>query len=175
MDKRSLIKFSILLLIFCVCSAFGILLIKYNNAKREYISIRSIEMKNIDGNKVNIDTLSNNKLAPTVFFFFDPDCDLCVIEISKLLDVAEKIEGVNKIFVTISPRERVLDFLKDYPIGDLKYTHILLDTEFEFASQYDLSSPPSSVFYDNNGRYLTTHKGYAKPEVILDIINKAWK
>lgn len=108
---------------------------------------------------------------PTVFLYFNSECEHCQNEAEQIRDNVEKFENVQLVFISFEEPKKILDFATKYKLLDYDKITFLCDSKVNFATTFDVNSMPTVVIYDKNKKLLEKIKGEVKIENILKKIN----
>ena len=100
--------------------------------------------------------LKKNK--PTVFFFFNPDCDHCHQETKNLIAKIDQLKNVQILMISILDFNAIKKFHADYKIA--KYPNITMarETTYNLPGFFGIHSIPDVYVYDKRGRFIATYK-----------------
>ena len=122
-------------------------------------SVLTIETKDLNGNTTTIEQTTQSNLI--VLDFWATWCKPCVKSIPKLVELSEKYDSERISFIGInedSPRNinKVKPFVKS-----LNVTYpILLDPDQELMSELLVSSFPTLIVINRDGKVLYIHEGF---------------
>lgn len=129
-----------------------------NDAKAQ---LPSIILKDIDGNNIKTDTISNSG-KPIIISFFATWCKPCLRELSAIAEVYEEWQeetDVELIAVSIDEGANSLKVKPLFVSQDWKFK-VLLDTNKEFMRAMNVNMIPSLFLIDKRGKIVYTHTGY---------------
>lgn len=141
---------------------------KINHKKEVAENIKTIPTftyKTIDGKVFTNTDLKKN--IPTVFLYFNSECEHCQNEAEQIRDNVEKFENVQLVFISFEEPKKILDFATKYKLLDYDKITFLCDSKVNFATTFDVNTLPAVVIYDKNKKLLEKIKGEVKIEKIL--------
>jgi len=126
-------------------------------------TLPSIEVKTIDGKKVNIQNYGKTGKI-TIISFWATWCGPCIKELDNIIDVYEdwqKKYGCELIAITIDD-SRNISKVKPFVDGrGWPYT-ILTDENKDLARALNVNNPPQVLLLDANGNIVYVHNGYTE-------------
>lgn len=147
-------------------SLFLYALQKHNVESKKIQIMPQIDLYAIDGEKFSLRNLK--PLKNTAILFFSPDCEFCQKEINDILANASSLTGIIWIFVTLSSREDLEEFLRVCPIGSIPNARICIEECPQLFTELDVTAPPSLFIYNTDGK-LEHHKyGAVSIKTILE-------
>jgi thiol-disulfide isomerase/thioredoxin len=133
-------------------------------------SLPSVELSDINGNKVNVSELGKHG-HPVVLSFWATWCVPCKKELSNLADLYDEWkEKYHVEIVAISIDDsRSTTKVKPYVEGQRWEYLVLLDINQELKRSLNIQSVPFTVLTDANGKIVYTHSGYVEgDEYVLE-------
>ena len=133
-------------------------------------SLPSVELVDINGNKVNVAELGKNG-HPVVLSFWATWCVPCKKELSNLAEMYEEWKQKYHVeIVAISIDDsRSTTKVKPYVEGQRWEYQVLLDINQELKRSLNIQSVPFTVMTDANGKIVYTHSGYVEgDEYVLE-------
>ena len=118
----------------------------------------------IQGAAFTQDHLQNK---PTVFVYFNSDCDYCKSEAAKIQKRLSAFKNVQLIFISFEKSEAIQQFAKDYKLNDQENVLFLEDKKGLFSQLFDANTIPYLLVYDTNRKLLQKFKGATKVDWIL--------
>ena len=121
----------------------------------------SIQLKDINGNTVDVSKL-NNDGKPFIISFFATWCKPCLRELKAIAEVYPDWQdetGMKLVAVSIDEAQNVG---KVKPLVDAEgwEYEVLLDTNSDFRRAIGAQSVPHLLIVDGNGRIVESHSGY---------------
>ena len=126
---------------------------------------------NIPGNLTYF--ISNeNKSAPYIILFFDPDCYYCHVETEALLNHTDELTGIKIYMISTSDINSIATFSDQYNLSG--YTGLIAGQVCPvfFNSSYGLRTVPSLFLYDKNGILIYSNSGYTPVTEILEVLRR---
>ena len=108
----------------------------------------------------------------TVFLYFNSECDYCQYEAQSISNNIDKFKNIQLIFVSTEPIEKIKTFSDQYNLNNKPHITFLYDGTDNFSSQFNATSIPFTLIYDENQNLIKAHKGQLNAIGILQIINK---
>lgn len=118
---------------------------------------------------------SNKNLKPnlpTIFIYFNSECDFCQHEAQTISDHIDKFKAVQFVFVSTEPIETIRQFSKHYNLNNQQNITFLYDSLHDFSSRFDATSIPYILIYDSNQKLLKKHKGQLNTNGILKVLDQ---
>jgi peroxiredoxin len=144
------------------------IVIKINHKKEVAVFIKKMpkfEYKTYDGKIFNNHNLKKN--TPTLFIYFNSECDFCNHEAKQIKDNIEKLRDVQIVFVSFEKSEPIIFFLKKYKLEHYDNITFITDSKVSFAPTFDVKSLPTIIIYNKNRTLVTKLKGQTKVTNIL--------
>lgn len=144
-----------------VILCFAVMLFGFSNVVKAQLP--SVTLKDINGNIVKTDTLSNNG-KPFIIDFFATWCKPCNRELKAISEVYhdwQEETGVKLIAVSIDQAQNIN---KVKPMVDeygWEY-EVLLDPNSEFKRALGIQMIPYVLIVDGNGKIVYKHNGYTE-------------
>lgn len=113
------------------------------------------KLKDLDGNEVSLSSLKGKKVFLNFWATWCPPCKAEMPEIEKLY---QETKDSNLVILAVDIGENS-NTVKPF-IDENKYNFkVLLDSDQSVATQYGISSIPTSYFIDTDGNIISTHIG----------------
>lgn len=166
---KKYLKIIIPILILGTIAFMGYKVISKINHKKEVAehikTIPSFSYSTIDGKLFSNKDLKDN--SPTVFLYFNSECEHCQSEAEQIRDNVEKFASVQLVFISFEEPEKITAFAKKYKLDHYDAITFLCDKQVSFATTFDVSGLPTVVIYDKNMKLIEKIKGQIKIENIL--------
>jgi peroxiredoxin len=141
--------------------------INHKNEVAEHIkTIPAFSYKTIKGQIFSNSDLKND--TPTVFLYFNSECEHCQSEAEQIRDNVEKFESVQLVFISFEKPKNIEAFATKYKLNHYDNINFLCDSKVSFSITFDVNSLPTIVLYDKNKKLLGKIKGQVKVETILE-------
>jgi hypothetical protein len=104
---------------------------------------------------------------PTIFFYFDPDCDHCQLIATWINSQQELFKGITLVLVSWAEVDAIKEFPGKYLpafTGDLFVTK---DKEYQIDKWFGYSVTPSIYVYNNKGLRTASFKDETRPEILV--------
>ncbi len=105
--------------------------------------------------------------GPLLIVHFDPDCEHCEYEIEGLFGSRESLKGCKVLLVTGADTASARSFVRRHGLLDYHSFVVLLDTAYQFDSQFGTGLIPANFIYDSDLRLVKLLEGEYKTETIL--------
>ncbi len=170
---KKFIKLFIGFLIFGSISYLSFKIINKLNHKKE-VAKRTKNIPNFSFYTSNGKPFSKNDLAnkPTVFLYFNSECDFCKSEATKIQEHLNDFKDVQLVFVSFEPSKNIETFAVKYKLNNKKNIVFLEDRKGVFSELFDVNSIPYIVVYDKNQQFIKKFKGATKIDAILKVLKK---
>lgn len=125
--------------------------------------IPSVTLKDINGNVVNTSEISNGG-KPFIISFFATWCHPCRRELNNINEVYEDWQsetGVKVIVVSIDAAQDVAK-VKPLVVSSGWDFEVLLDTNGDFKRELNITSVPTVIVFDGNGKIVSRKTGYVE-------------
>lgn len=130
-------------------------------------NIPNFSFLDLQGRVFTQDSLKNK---PTIFVYFNSDCDYCQSEATKIQERLSDFKNAELVFVSFEKNDSITQFAKKYKLGNQENVIFLEDTKAEFSKVFDVNSIPYIVAYDANKKLLQKFKGATKIDKILTVL-----
>ncbi len=108
------------------------------------------------------------KGKPTLFIYFNSECDFCNHEAEMVQQNLEKLKAIQVVFISYEPIEKIKQFATKFNLLHHANITFLSDSKISFATTFDVKSMPCLVLYDNNQKLIEKIKGQVKIETVLE-------
>lgn len=109
---------------------------------------------------------------PTIFIYFNSECDYCHHEAQTISDHIDKFNAVQFVFVSTEPIETIRQFSELYNLNQQQNITFSHDKTYLFSSRFDATSIPYILIYDSNQKLLKKHKGQLNANGILKVLDQ---
>lgn len=169
---KKFLKIIIPILILGAIAFMGYKLIRKINYKKEVAenikTIPAFSYLTIDGKVFSNKDLKEN--IPTVFLYFNSECEHCQSEAEQIRDNIEKFANAQLVFISFEEPKKITAFATKYKLDHYDTITFLYDKQVSFATTFDVNYLPSVVIYDKNKKLIKKIKGEVKIEKILQSI-----
>jgi len=166
---KKYLKIIIFLLFLSALGYFGFQIyskIKHKKEVAENIkTIPKFEFQNIKGGNFTNDNLKKD--TPTLFVYFNTECEFCNEETQMIKGNIEKFKAFQLVFISFEKPDLIKTFATKYKLTTYDNVTFLSDTKVSFATTFDVKSMPCLVLYDKNKKLIEKIKGQTKVETIL--------
>ncbi len=128
-------------------------------------SIPNFSFKTLDNTIFTNAELVTN--TPTVFIYFNTECDFCQHEAQSIGDNLAQFIHVRLLFVSTEPIETIRAFAKTYNLLTQQNITFLYDSTHTFSNRFDANSIPYILIYNKKQELVKKHKGQLRPKAIL--------
>lgn len=144
--------------------------INYKNEVKKHIKTIPVFLyQNIKGKTFTNENLK--KGTPTIFIYFNTDCEHCNTEAQTIKETITKFKGIELIFVSFEKPQLIKKFAERHQLNNYDNVYFLYDSKVTFAPTFDVNSIPCIVLYDKNHQLIEKIKGQTKPEVLIKKLN----
>lgn len=172
--KKKYFLIVIICVIVIVITLFTCQLYKKHRAEKLYASIPDIVLLSVDSVEYNLSCMKEDTVKPVVMFFFHPDCKLCEVEASNIIEHPEILCEAKVLFVSSASTEKIKIFLKKYPLQNLPNITVASDFYSEFTSLFNPSMIPTMYIYNRNHKLEMSIKGLRDLETVQKLIIRAY-
>ena len=145
--------------------------IKHKKEVAENIkTIPKFNFQNVNGGRFTNENLMKN--TPTLFVYFDSECEFCNEEAKMIQQNIEKFSPIQLIFVSIENPDKIKEFAINHKLLNYDKINFLSDTQVSFAPAFDVKSLPCLVLYDKNQHLIEKIKGQILPDILIKKLNK---
>lgn len=163
------LKIIIPILFIGVFSYFGYQIYSKIQHKKEVAenikTIPKFEYQNIKGGNFTNENLKED--TPTLFIYYNSDCDFCNEEAKMIKQNIEKFANFQVCFISFEKPEQIKLFSAKYQLNTYDNFHFLCDSKITFATTFDVKSMPCLVLYDKNKNLIEKIKGQTKVETLI--------
>ena len=118
-----------------------------NKKEKQYATLPAFYLSDLDGEMVSDELIDRNQA--TLFFFFDPDCNLCVTTLDSLRKKYIDFSDYQILLFTLVSKEKIKEFLDKMNFKPSQNIKILFDENAELISLMDIKGAPTSLIYKN--------------------------
>ena len=136
-------------------------------------TIPKFEYQNINGGVFTNENLK--KATPTLFIYFNSECEFCNEEAQMIKENIEKFSQVQLVFISFEKPDLIKAFATKYKLTTYDNVTFLSDTKVTFAATFDVKSLPCLVLYDQNQKLIEKIKGQVKAQTIINKFNSQFK
>ena len=166
---KKFLKISTIIFFLLFLGYFGFQIITKIQYKKEVAenikTIPKFEYQNINGG--NFINANLKGATPTLFIYFNSECDFCNEETQIIKENIDKFKEVQLVFISFEKKEPVKAFANKYKLTNYDNVHFLCDSKVTFAATFDVKSLPCLVLYDKNQKLIEKIKGQTKVETLL--------
>ncbi len=166
---KKYLKIVIPLIFICVIGYFGYEIYSKILYKRE-VAENIKTLPKFEYQKSNGGVFTNESLkkhTPTLFIYFNTECEFCNEEASMIKENIQKFANVQLVFISFEKSENIKGFASKYQLNNYANVYFLADTKINFATTFDVKSLPCLVLYDKNQKLIEKIKGQTKTETLL--------
>lgn len=143
--------------------------INHKAAVAEHIkTIPAFSYKTIEGKSFSNHDLKDDK--PTVFLYFNSECEHCQSEAEQIRDNVEKFSKAQLVFISFEEPKKMTAFATKYKLIGYDNISFLSDSKASFATTFDVNSLPTVVIYDKNKKLVAKIKGEVKIEKVISLL-----
>ena len=128
-------------------------------------TIPKFNFQNINGGRFANENLIKN--TPTLFVYFNSECEFCNEEAETIKENIEKFKNFQLIFISIEKPELIKSFAVKHKLNLYDKINFLSDSQVSFAPSFDVKSLPCLVLYDKDQNLIEKIKGQIKPEILI--------
>jgi cytochrome oxidase Cu insertion factor (SCO1/SenC/PrrC family) len=173
MNKKKL-KIILAIILFGVISFF-LYKIMYKVQEKNSISNRIKTIPDFDFTALNNKEFKKVNLKPnmpTVFFYFNSECDFCQHETQSIRVAIDKFNDIQLIFVSTEPIEEIKMFSEQYNLNNKRNIVFLHDSTDSFSNQFNATSIPYILIYNKDKELIKKYNGQINASGILRVLNK---
>jgi cytochrome oxidase Cu insertion factor (SCO1/SenC/PrrC family) len=117
-------------------------------------------------------TEKNIQNKPTIFIYFNSDCDFCHHEAKSISKNLNKFKKVQFIFVSFEETEEIKKFAELYKLDNQENIIFLEDKKGVFSTTFNANSIPYILIYNKNKELIKKHNGQLNANGILRVLNQ---
>lgn len=170
---KRFLKLFIPLLFICVFIYLGCQIFSQIKHKKDIVeNIKTIpKFKYINSKGGFFVNESLRKNTPTIFIYFNSECEFCIEEAKMIKKNIDKLEKIQLVFISFEKTELIKVFSKEYQLNNFDNVYFLSDERASFSTTFDVKSLPCLVLYDEKQQLIEKIKGQVKVETILKKLN----
>lgn len=141
---------------------------KINHKKEVAESIENLpkfQYQKLDGSNFSNKDLKKN--TPTIFLYFNSDCDFCNHEAQEIKENIGKLNKFQIIFISFEKQELIKAFSKKHKLDTYDNITFIHDAKVTFATTFDVKSLPTIIIYNSKNKLIGKLKGQTKVNNIL--------
>jgi thiol-disulfide isomerase/thioredoxin len=166
---KKYLKIILVIAFISILSFFAYEIITKINHKKEVAenikTIPKFSYGNIKGGNFTYQNLKND--TPTLFVYFNTECEYCNEEAEMIKENADKFKKVQLIFISFEKPDLIKTFATKHQLSHYDNILFLYDNKVSFATTFDVKSLPYLVLYDKNQKLIEKIKGQTKTEILL--------
>ena len=170
MKSKNIIILLAIICIFFISIAFlykTIQIAKYREIM--YQSFPVFSLYDVQGKIFTQDSLKN---LPTLFLYFDPECETCHSEFKHIKLNQDAFHNSQIIFFSIQPADTIIHFLNSIDFSPSLNMIFLIDIQAELSKMIEIKGPPSSLIYNKNGKLIKRFDGPVKVETLIKYLSE---
>ena len=150
MNKKSIIKRAILLLVLCFLGFMGYKIYQKIDHKKkveqQIATLPTFLFTDLEGNTFTNSNLKEN--LATVFVYFNSECDYCLHEAQSIQTNLSRFRKTQFVFISTEDKEAIEKFARERQLLDVENVIFLQDKVHNFAKDFDVNSIPYSLIYN---------------------------
>jgi len=172
MQKKKVIKLSLIIVAFLVIGLLGIqVFLKINQkaeVKEKLSHLPNVELQDLSGDKTKLHKLIPNKKI--ILAYINTECSICTDQMKAFQDVLPLLKKTSIILVSGQDLEVLKTYKNKNDIFNNPKIQLTHDYTEHFYMDFDIKATPHILMYDENGDLLLNHKGYLKAEKIMEML-----
>jgi peroxiredoxin len=128
-------------------------------------TIPKFSFQNINGGVFSNQNLKKD--TPTLFVYFNSECEFCNEEAQMIKENITKFKHVQLVFISFEKQDLIKAFAAKHQLSTYDNITFLSDTKISFATTFDVKSLPCLVLYDKNQKLIEKIKGQTKAETLI--------
>lgn len=145
--------------------------VNYKKAVAAHIkTIPNFRYQKLSGGAFTQNSLKKN--TPTLFIYFNSDCNYCNEEAQMIRESIDKFSSFQLVFVSFEQPKAIQAFAQKHQLLNHDNIHFVCDTKVTFATTFDVKSLPCLVLYDKNQQLIEKSKGQTKIPTLLKKLNQ---
>ena len=105
--------------------------------------------------------------VPTIFFYFDPDCDHCQLISTMITTHKELFKGMTLVLVSWAEVDAIKAFPAKYFVGYPGTLIVTKDTEYKIDKWFGYSETPSIYVYNKTYKRTASFKDEVEAEILV--------
>jgi peroxiredoxin len=105
--------------------------------------------------------------APTIFFYFDPDCDHCQLISKMITEHKDLFKGITLVLVSWAEVDAIKAFPATHLVGYPGTLIVSKDKEYAIDKWFGYSETPSIYVYNNKYKRTASFKDEVGPEILV--------
>lgn len=138
---------------------------KETKIAKQLQKIPKFELKTL--NNILFSNANLKQGIPTIFIYFNSDCDFCHHEAESISQNLSKFKNVQFVFVSFEQTEAIKKFSELHKLNNQENIFFLEDNRGEFSIQFNANSIPYILIYNQNNQLVKKHKGQLNANGIL--------
>ncbi len=165
--KKKLVIVTVLCLAAGTLAVVFLVTLQRHNLKRaRIVQLPAFEARDIEGGTFVSSSLSRYRRS--AILFFSPDCEFCRTELKNIVMRGNQWEDVCWLFVTMSDKTTVEDFLMECDVEAIPNSRVVIDEKGSIISLFAVSAPPTLFIYDENLLLIHIGKGATSISTIME-------
>lgn len=113
-----------------------------------------LNLKNVAGNTVSLPNIKERK---GLIFFFNPECESCIIKLYELKHLENAFQDWEVVLIASDKRQQaVKELIHKVGLDQQPYISTLLVNENEMMKNYKVEGVPQVITYDEQGQPINT-------------------
>ena len=138
--------------------------------KEIYTTVPTFRLSDINGNVITESDLQKN--IPTLFLFFNPDCELCREEMVEIQLHQDAFSICQMVFFSPVPASEMIYFLADIHFSPLSNMLFLADEDEDLTKKMEVRTAPASYSYNRKAQLIKRFNGPVKIETLIKYLSE---
>jgi hypothetical protein len=104
---------------------------------------------------------------PSIFFYFDPDCDHCQLISKWIVEQKALFKGITLVLVSWAEMDAIKAYPAQYLPGLTNPVFVTKDKDYMIDKWFGYSETPSIYVYNNKGKRTASFKDEVRPEILV--------
>lgn len=140
-----------------------------NTIAKQIASIPNFSFLDLQGNTFTKENLTKK---PTLFYYYNSECDFCKKKASLIYENLETFKNTQVVFISHEQTNAIISFAKEYHLLEQPNITFLEDRKLIFSKVFNAKKVPYLILYDAKQKLIKQFKGGTTIKQIINHLPK---